>query len=94
MAYIERETALKIIDNYANTVTEDGKVIVDAIRDIVAVITPTADVAEVVYAKWGISSNGYYPYCTHCKTEPENGVMSKYCPECGAKMDITPPKGE
>lgn len=51
MAYIERETALKIIDNYANTVTEDGKVIVDAIRDIVAVITPTADVVEVVRCK-------------------------------------------
>ena len=37
--------------------------------------------------KWIISSDGYYPYCSHCKTEPENGVMSKYCPECGARMD-------
>lgn len=55
---------------------------------------PTADVAEVVYAKWEISSDGYYSYCSHCKTEPENGVMSKYCPECGAKMRISDDKNE
>lgn len=48
---------------------------------------PTAKVAEVIYAKWEISSDGYYPYCSHCKSEPENGVRSKYCPECGARMD-------
>jgi hypothetical protein len=42
--YIDAETALKIIDNYAKTVTADGIVIVKAIRDIVEIITPTADV--------------------------------------------------
>ena len=51
MRYIDAEIALKIIDSYAKTVTADGKVVVDAIRDIVGVITPTADVvpkSEVV----------------------------------------------
>ena len=43
--YIDADEALKIIDSYAKTVTADGKVVVDAIRDIVGVITPTADVA-------------------------------------------------
>lgn len=43
--YIKCQTALKIIDSYGRTVTEDGKVVVAAIRDIVEVITPTADVA-------------------------------------------------
>lgn len=38
-------------------------------------------------SEWLISSDGYYPYCSHCKSEPENGVRSKYCPECGARMD-------
>ncbi len=42
--YIKRADALKIIDNYSKAVTEDGRVVVDAIRDIIAVITPTADV--------------------------------------------------
>ena len=45
--YIKREDALKIIDNYSKAVTEEGKVVVDAIRDIIAVITPTADVAQM-----------------------------------------------
>ncbi len=48
---------------------------------------PDADVEEVKHAKWEINCDGYYPYCSNCKTEPENGVMSKRCPECGAKMD-------
>ncbi len=48
---------------------------------------PTADVVEVRHGKWEINCDGYYPYCGNCKTEPENGVMTKYCPECGAKMD-------
>ena len=48
---------------------------------------PTAKVEEVKHAKWEINCDGYYPYCSNCKTEPENGVMSKRCPECGAKMD-------
>lgn len=46
--YVDRDIVLQIIDSYAKTVTEDGKVIVDAVRDIVSVITPTADVVEVV----------------------------------------------
>ena len=37
-------------------------------------------------AMWKINCDGYYPYCSNCKTEPKNGVMSKYCPECGAEM--------
>lgn len=47
---------------------------------------PTADVTKVRHAKWEINSDGYYPYCSNCMTEPKNGVMSKHCPECGADM--------
>ena len=42
--YIYDDEALQIIDSYAKTVTKDGKVVVDAVRDIVAVIAPAADV--------------------------------------------------
>ena len=41
---INTDEALQIIDSYAKTVTQEGKVVVDAVRDIVAIITPTADV--------------------------------------------------
>ena len=36
--------------------------------------------------KWEINSDGYYPYCSECKGEPDNGKMTKYCPNCGADM--------
>ena len=46
-----------------------------------------ADVAEVVHGRWLINSDGYYPYCSECKEEPKSGIMTNYCPNCGAKMD-------
>lgn len=45
------------------------------------------DATPVVHGKWLISCDGYYPYCSVCKTEPVGGKMTKYCPECGTKMD-------
>lgn len=50
-------------------------------------IAPAADVAPVVHSRWMISSDGYYPYCEHCQTEPVGGKMTKYCHNCGAVMD-------
>lgn len=62
MSYIEREAALQIIDNYAKTVSEDGKVVVNAIRDIVEVITPTADVVKIPEGGIGNLSDGYHTF--------------------------------
>ena len=39
--------------------------------------------------KWLINPDGYYPYCSECKTEPKGRVMTKFCPECGADMRST-----
>ena len=39
-----------------------------------------------IKAEWIISSDGYYPYCSRCKNEPKNGVMTDFCPNCGAYM--------
>ena len=36
--------------------------------------------------QWLINSDGYFPYCSVCYNEPENGKMTNYCPECGAYM--------
>lgn len=48
---------------------------------------PTADVAPVVHSKWEICCDGYYPYCKRCRNEPQGRVMTKFCPNCGAKME-------
>ena len=45
------------------------------------------DSSDTIHAKWEISSDGYYPYCSNCKNEPQGREMTKWCPNCGAKMD-------
>ena len=91
MAYVDAEKLKKNVRvNLMPNVDVDGTVTVEnAERYFLNLIdkTSTADVTEVIHAKWEISSDGYYPYCTNCKTEPKNGVRSKYCPECGSRMD-------
>ena len=48
---------------------------------------PTVDAELVEHGEWLICSDGYYPYCSKCKNEPQGRVMTDYCPNCGAKMD-------
>ena len=45
-----------------------------------------ADVRPVVRGEWIICSDGYYPYCSVCKNEPQGMVMTDFCPNCGADM--------
>ena len=76
--YIERERAMQIAFTspfFSNALIEEIKVI------------PAADVAPVIHSKWEICCDGYYPYCLNCKAEPPGREMTKYCPNCGAKMD-------
>ena len=52
--YIDANEAIQIIDNYAKAIDYERdicKVVIDAIKDIVSVICPTADVVEVVRCK-------------------------------------------
>ena len=35
---------------------------------------------------WGISSSSI-PTCKNCGVESPNGTFSRYCPNCGAKME-------
>lgn len=37
-------------------------------------------------AYWEIDCDGYYPYCSNCRHEPEGRKMTKFCEDCGAKM--------
>lgn len=43
-------------------------------------------VKYVEYGEWKINCDGYYPYCSRCGAEPENGSMTKYCANCGVEM--------
>lgn len=91
--YIERETALAIIDNYAKTVTEEGQVVVAAIRDIISTICPSADVQPIRYGQWKYlpstaTLNGAWE-CSACKQVFWQQTFGKvnFCSHCGAKID-------
>ena len=55
--------------------------------DLVIEDMPTADVQPVKHARWEINCDGYYPYCSNCKNEPQGREMTLFCPNCGARMD-------
>ena len=52
-------------------------------------LMPTVDAAPVKHGRW-IENEGfdgdYYYTCSVCHTPTENNM--RYCPECGAKMDL------
>ena len=94
--YIDADEALKIIDNYTKTITDDGKVVAKAIRDVVEIICPEADVAEVKHGKWKIeeSKEHFNVICSSCnkdfyvyKKGQYRIQCSNYCPNCGARMN-------
>lgn len=84
--YIERETALQIIDNYAKTVSEDGLVVVNAIKDIVNIICPTIDVVEVVRCKDCLyNANGT---CIHSESYDDTTHRPDYFCADGIRKEV------
>ena len=51
-------------------------------------LTDALTIDVQTHGKWLINCDGYYPYCSVCTEEPESRNMTKYCPNCGAKMDL------
>ena len=51
--------------------------------------TPTADVKEVRHGHWFKPSEMSENICSNCKKSAKTlfGVLSDYCPNCGAIMD-------
>ena len=48
--------------------------------------TPTADVQEVIHAKFELVNNGK-GVCSNCHRLDSIDVIAKYCRYCGARMD-------
>lgn len=92
--YIERETAIEKIfkigsENYTGSYAQIG--IIHAAQIIKHI--PAADVAPVVHAKWikrGYVCGEREYECSAChETEWRTSCSRlKYCPFCGAKMDL------
>lgn len=84
--YIERKQALKLIED-AGTWGWSMNTLYDEMKNL-----PAADVAPVVHGKWELRHEGYGHYweCSVCHTNPCIYVTrnTKFCPNCGAKMDL------
>ena len=80
--YIEREAVIK---GFTDLLQKPGDIYPTDITTMMQRI-PAADVRPVVRGEWIICSDGYYPYCSVCKNEPQGRVMTDFCPNCGADM--------
>lgn len=87
---VNRQTALDFIKNHSYPVRYDGNSIEQGmtVTGIEEALNEMPNIqSKQKTGQWLINSDGYYPYCSICKNEPQNRVMTKYCPNCGAKME-------
>lgn len=82
--YIEREKAYEKCGWY-NTV--NGKSICAARKDELAAI-PAADVAPVRHGHWIEYQTPHIICCSYCDWGTGPDEKTKYCPNCGAKMEV------
>lgn len=82
-------SAIEILNYYRNLyyaepqVTERG-IIANAINDYL-----TSDVQEVRHGKWMTDRFGLeVAICSICRATYEGGDSFRFCPKCGAKMDL------
>ena len=80
---VSRFKVLRLIEDSSNDLSDsvDNRYMQNKVKKLPPV-TP-----KLRMGKWLINSDGYYPYCSECKTEPKSGEMTDFCPKCGAKME-------
>lgn len=88
--YIERDKALEkafstgLCDAQGNMYGAGDVVLADEIKDISA-----SDVALVVHGRWIRYPDCGVTRCSNCYWNIEECFYSRYCPNCGAKMDLS-----
>lgn len=93
--YIERENLKKSLAYLINDFDNDGVIYGLKVAIQVLATQPTADVAEVKHGHWYLLDNcaNHGVYCSVCCKKvyrddyANQKIKSKYCPNCGAKMD-------
>lgn len=91
MAYVRQDLIIKA---YTDLLQREGEIFVTDVTDALMAV-PLENVVPVEFGEWiRCGDGGNVPYlCSHCgKTVPailvENWAGVKYCPMCGAKMDM------
>ena len=83
--YIDREAMLEQIARRESLMVGNKMISIDALR-VFIMNRPAADVEEVKYGEWIYDSNTDEPRCSECGEDAIDGVITPYCPYCGAKM--------
>lgn len=88
MRLINEDDVLEIIERVTNEAVEKKQPKYLIQPRIIAEISglPTIEAETVKHGRWEINCDGYYPYCSNCKNEPQGREMTLYCPNCGAKL--------
>ena len=99
MEYIKKEDVEKMLDDAK--LISDGEYCGYCTEDVSINSIETQDVFHVIHAKWidedfpekQATVHGF-AVCSSCgelshKAEHGYNILSKYCPHCGAKMDLT-----
>lgn len=89
--YIKREAVLRAVHGQRSPCRSPAQNrMLDCLKAAVIRIS-AADVAPVVHGEWLLRHEGYGHYweCSVCHTNPCIYVTehTKFCPNCGAKMD-------
>lgn len=84
---ISRQAAIDFIKDHSYHVRYDGNSIEQGmtVTGIEQALNEMPSIRQKT-GQWLINSDGYYPYCSICKKEPQNRIMTDYCPNCGAYM--------
>ena len=86
---ISRQAAIDFIKDHSYPVRYDGNSIEQGMT-VTGIEQALNEMPSVKPAQktgqWIINSDGYYPYCSICKNEPQGRIMTDYCPNCGAYM--------
>ncbi|MBQ5824773.1 MAG: hypothetical protein IIW48_08205 [Clostridia bacterium] len=84
---ISRQETIEALKRFETQCWEDAcfKPLMADARIIIQSLPP-ARVEKRKVAQWIICPDGYYPYCSGCNEEPQGGAMTRFCPNCGARM--------
>lgn len=90
--YIEREKLIKFCEKIIRDRWNEKVAPVSwsaAYADFIDDINdqPIADVVPVIHSKW-VYGEFDIPHCSECGHEVMPNVISPFCPNCGAKMDV------
>ena len=88
MTYIEKEPIIEFITKGLNNPDKTKAFGYDAIEILAEIeYAPTVGLATEKEGRWLVNPDGWYPYCSECRSEPKSGELTNFCPNCGAKME-------